>query len=194
MKKTRRRFRPLYGPAVAGTCFLALFATACGSASAPRVASIGTTTTPPKVAVASGSGPLTPGAAANDAEKFAACMRSHGVPNFPAPNIGAGHISIAVNPGLANSPHFKSAQAACQHLIPGKPGPAQISAQDQADYLKAAACMRSHGIAGFPDPVFPGPGDVAVRLPTGMDDNSPRFEAARAICEKLIPQGLPYSS
>jgi hypothetical protein len=31
-------------------------------------------------------------------------------------------------------------------------------------------------------------------LPKGMDSNSPKFEAAREICQKLIPQGLPYSN
>jgi hypothetical protein len=181
-------------PVLAGVFSLTIFAAACGSASAPKVASIGTTTTPPKAAVASSSGPSTHGAAANDADKFVACMRSHGVANFPAPVISPGSIAIRIDPGLANSPHFKSAQAACQHLIPGKPSTPQIGAQQQADYLKAAACMRSHGIAGFPDPVFPAPGDVAFRLPTGMDANSPQFEAAREICEKLIPAGLPYSN
>jgi hypothetical protein len=121
-------------------------------------------------------------------------MHSHGVANFPEPVISPGHISINVDPSLVSSPHFSSAQAACQHLRPGKLGPTQISAQQQTDYLKAAACMRSHGIVGFPDPVFPSVGDVAFRLPAGMDANAPKFEAAREICQKLIPQGLPYSN
>ena len=189
-----RRFWPIFGPVLAGACLLAVGATACGSASAPKVASIGTTTTPAKTTGVAATGPLTAGAAANDAEKFSACMRAHGVANFPAPVISPGHISLNINPTVANSPHFQSAQAACQHLIPGKPGPIQISAQQQADYLKAAACMRSHNIVGFPDPVFPSAGSVEFPLPKGMDSNSPKFEAAREICQKLIPQGLPYSN
>jgi hypothetical protein len=121
-------------------------------------------------------------------------MRAHGVANFPDPVIGPDQVSLHLTPAVASSPHFKSAQAACQHLMPGKPGPLQLSTQQQADYLKAAACMRSHNIVGFPDPVFPSPGNVQFPLPAGMDANSPRFEAAREICEKLIPQGLPYSN
>jgi hypothetical protein len=121
-------------------------------------------------------------------------MRSHGVANFPEPVIGPGQVSLHLTPSVANSPHFKSAQAACQHLMPGNPTPLQFSAQQQADYLKAAACMRSHNIVGFPDPVFSSAGDVQFPLPAGMDANSARFEAARAICQKLIPQGLPYSN
>jgi len=180
---------------LAGACCLAVVATACGSASAPGVASIGTTTTPPKAAavVSNGPPPGGVGKAAGNAEKFAACMRSHGVANFPDPVIGPGQVSIHLTPSVASSPHFTSAQAACQHLLPGKPTAIQFSAQQQADYLKAAACMRSHNIVGFPDPVFPSPGDVQFPLPAGMDANSPRFVAARAICQKLIPQGLPYS-
>jgi hypothetical protein len=121
-------------------------------------------------------------------------MRSHGVADFPDPVIGPGHVSLQLSPKVASSPHFTSAQATCQHLLPGKGTPAQFSAQQQADYLKAAACMRSHNIVGFPDPVFPSPGNVQFPLPAGMDANSARFVAARAICQKLIPQGLPYSN
>jgi hypothetical protein len=186
-----------FWPALAGVFCLAAVASACGSASAPKVASIGTTTTPPKVAAAGGlggNGVPTPGALANDAEKYAACMRSHGVANFPAPIVNGGHISITLNPSIAGSPHFGSAQTACGHLMPGKPTQLQISAKQQADYLKAADCMRSHGIVGFPDPVFPSAGNVQFPLPAGMDDNSAHFVAAREICQKLIPQGLPYSS
>jgi hypothetical protein len=53
--------------------------------------------------------------------------------------------------------------------------------------------MRSHGISGFPDPVFSG-GGVMFPIPTGMDTNAPQFLQARQTCQKLIPAGLPYSS
>ena len=68
----------------------------------------------------------------------------------------------------------------------------QISTQDRADYLKAAACMRNHGIVGFPDPVISG-GNVNFPIPQGMNSNSTQFRRAREICEMLIPAGLPYS-
>ncbi len=68
-----------------------------------------------------------------------------------------------------------------------------MSTHDQADYLKAAECMRSHGIAGFADPVFSG-GNVNFPIPSGMDANSTQFRRAREICELLVPPGLPYSS
>jgi hypothetical protein len=47
--------------------------------------------------------------------KFAQCMRTHGMPNFPDPQLsGAGAIIKSVDP---NSPAFKSAQQACQPLM-----------------------------------------------------------------------------
>jgi hypothetical protein len=133
------------------------------------------------------------GKLAADAEKYVACMRSHGVTNFPAPVIGPGQVSLHLTPSVASSPHFNSAQAVCQRLLPGKPEANQFGTQQQADYLKASACMRSHGIVGFPDPVFSS-GSVKFPIPVGMDANSARFVAAREICQKLIPQGLPYSN
>jgi hypothetical protein len=48
--------------------------------------------------------------------KFAHCMQTHGVPNFPDPtNNGALGIPAGVN---ANSPQFQSAFKACSPLLP----------------------------------------------------------------------------
>jgi hypothetical protein len=52
--------------------------------------------------------------------KFSACMRANGLPKFPDPNPTGG-ISIGRNRGLdPNSPQFKEAQKACEHLLPGE--------------------------------------------------------------------------
>jgi hypothetical protein len=57
-----------------------------------------------------------------DALKFAQCIRSHGAPNFPDPKLSShGDLEMdsgsksSVNP---NSPRFKAAETACQHLLP----------------------------------------------------------------------------
>jgi hypothetical protein len=58
--------------------------------------------------------------------KFSACMRAHGVPNFPDPQFGSGKISIHVGPGNdidPRSPQFQAAQKACASDLPGKAGP-----------------------------------------------------------------------
>jgi hypothetical protein len=81
----------------------------------------------------------------------------------------------------------------CNHLLGGvshqRP---TITAADRVDYLKAAACMRTHGFPGFPDPTFPDNG-VQVAIPPSIDQDSSRFTNAATICTKLIPAGLPYT-
>jgi hypothetical protein len=71
-------------------------------------------------------------------------------------------------------------------------GAEQITAQDQTDYLRAAQCMRTHGVPQFPDPVF-ADGGVNFPVPAGLDTHTPQVLRAIATCRRLIPQGLPYS-
>jgi hypothetical protein len=165
------------------------------------------------VAVAAcGGGPSTPGAGTGPAATaaspsadgstgllaYSSCMRSHGVPNFPDP-ASSGGIPKETGPQLGVSDsQLQAAQNACLHLIP--PGqslsgqPIQtITAQQQQYYLKAAACMRSHGITNFPEPVFQN-GQVEFPLLSHLVDlNSPQFAQAYHVCDKLIPPGLPDS-
>jgi hypothetical protein len=121
---------------------------------------------------------------------FARCVRAHGVPNFPDPDSG-GHFSKQEirQLGVSDS-RLRAASSACQNLAPA--GQAPLTAQQQQDYLRAAACVRSHGIAGFPDPSFSG-GGVHFPIPSGVDPSSPQFTQARHTCQRLIPAGLPYS-
>jgi hypothetical protein len=102
-------------------------------------------------------------------------------------------VAIGINPSIADNPRFKLAQEACGKLLPGGgPGSgstAQISPQEQSQYLKAAACIRAHGIPNFPDPTFSG-GGVHVPQTAGVDPHSPRVRAAEEACQSLIPGGL----
>jgi hypothetical protein len=68
-----------------------------------------------------------------------------------------------------------------------------ITPADRRAYLKAAACIRSHGFPDFPDPAF-GKNTVTFNIPPNIDPNSSQARRAEAICVKLIPQGLPYSN
>jgi len=130
---------------------------------------------------------------------FAGCMRTHGEPNFPEPVFHGRSASIDITPGSGvdpNSPQFTAATTACKHLLPndGKsPGGSTITPADQADYLKGAACMRSHGFPDFPDPTFHD-NTVSFTTTSNIDTNSSQYQSALSICQKLIPAGLPYSS
>jgi hypothetical protein len=68
-----------------------------------------------------------------------------------------------------------------------------ITPAEQADYLRAAACIRAHGFPDFPDPTFQN-GHVRFNIPSSIDTSSPQVKSAQAACVKLIPAGLPYSN
>jgi hypothetical protein len=156
----------------------ALLTAACGGSSS----STGTASSPSAEGTASSPSGLA----------FARCMRSHGIPNFPDPIDSSGHFSKTVLQQLGVSgSRLRAVEDTCQNLLPA--GPPPLTAQDQRDYLRAAACMRSHGVAGFPDPVFSGGSVSFPTPPAGFPTGSPQFIQARQTCERLIPAGLPYS-
>ncbi len=178
---------------------LGVLVTGCGGSSpSGGVASIGshaskTSTTSSTAAGSTGGGESSPG---SQAVAYSACVRAHGVPNFPDPKItthgNEGSVAIAINPSISGNPHFKSAQQACKKLLPGG-GPGgegnhQITPSEQSRYLKAAACIRSHGVPNFPDPTFSG-GGVHIEH-RGLNESSPAFKAAVQACESLIPGGV----
>jgi hypothetical protein len=68
-----------------------------------------------------------------------------------------------------------------------------ITTADRPDYLKAAACIRSHGFPNFPNPTFPN-NTPTFQVPPNIDPNSAQAKRAQKICVKLIPPGLPYSN
>ena len=55
--------------------------------------------------------------------EFAECMRSHGVPNFPDPEVSGGGVKMAVPKGVdPESPTFEKANEACRDLMVGPGG------------------------------------------------------------------------
>jgi hypothetical protein len=163
-----------------------------GSSSTPGVATVSTTTT---ASPSAGGGTQATGLLA-----YASCMRSHGVPNFPDPTGSEGIPKPAVESALneVSKSEFQTAEHECYHLLPageslsGRHSKA-VTAQQQQYYLKAAACMRSHGITNFPDPSFSGGQAEFPMLEHIVDIHSTQFTQAYHICQKLIPAGLPDS-
>ncbi len=166
-----------------------------GVASLPSHASKTSTTssTAPRSAGDSGGGESSPD---SQAVAFSACVRAHGVPDFPDPKVSTHgnsvSVAIAINPAISGNPRFNSAQQACRKLMPGG-GPGgggnqQITPSEQSQYLKAAACIRSHGVPNFPDPTFSG-GGVHIEH-QNLNESSPAFKSAVHACESLIPGGV----
>jgi hypothetical protein len=125
---------------------------------------------------------------------YSRCVRAHGVPNFPDPGSNGQLSKEAIIPAFreVGDSRAKAATYACRNLNPTEQGSPTLTAQEQQDYLKAAACMRSHGITNFPDPTFPG-GTVSFPSLSSIDTKSRQFTQARQTCIKLIPAGLPGS-
>ena len=128
--------------------------------------------------------------------RFAGCMRSHGVPNFPDPGPGGG-IQINSSSGIdPASPAFQSAQSACAKLMPGGGPPrGAASATRKLHLLALAQCIRRHGFTSFPDPTVtpPHPGGASgIGLAFGSPGaflavpqaliQSPGFAQAAAVC------------
>lgn len=129
------------------------------------------------------------------AVRFANCMRAHGVPDFPDPSATGG-IQIPDNSSINPfSPAFKTAQRACRALLPrGGGGPGKASAQQKAQFLALAQCMRAHGVTGFPDPVGSPPSNPSgfsaifglqgafIEIPSTINMQAPTFRRAMAAC------------
>jgi hypothetical protein len=167
-----------------------LLAAGCGGSSGgAKVAQIGTTSTTKNGGSSNSSDSGNPTA-------YSACMRSHGVGNFPDPDSkGRIKVTSGVGPGGqktgvdVNSPQFDRARKACQKLQPngGRPTAAQ-QAKEQQQALKFAQCMRSHGVSKFPDPKPGGAFSLGTKS-GGVDPNTPQFQAAQKTCQKLVPGG-----
>jgi hypothetical protein len=75
-------------------------------------------------------------------------------------------------------------------------GGATAKANGGADEAKLEAysvCMRSHGVPSFPDPASGPNGGFGFQIKggpgTGLDPNSPTFQAADNKCKSLLPNG-----
>jgi hypothetical protein len=185
--------------AVLGCAFAgALLASGCGGSSpSASVAHLAATTTSRP---AKGSTTNNNNGSGNNNDSplaYAQCMRAHGVPDFPDPNGQGGFTFQGGQEGDLgpDSPAFQQANQDCQQITPVSgvghgPSPAQIAhAQTQA--LKFSECMRSHGVADFPDPVFhSGGGGISISIKGGpgsdLTPNAPTFQAAQQACQHVL--------
>ena len=172
------------------SALLGVVAAGCGGSKSPSVASLGpaATTTTSGASLAPGGGGLPKGSTA-DFVKFAHCMQQHGI----QAEVGQGGHGISINGGSPNSPQFQSAIDACRKDLPGG-GPPQLTPAEQAEYAKAmarfAACMRTHGVPGFPDPNAQGmftPGEFEKLDPTASFFQS-AFKACGSLQGKVGPR------
>jgi hypothetical protein len=135
----------------------------------------------------------TPGA--NRLVGFSQCMRANGVPSFPDPqHYTGGNAKLTIHVYQSSSPHFDAAMSACNHLLPSGPGGSQQTAAQLraqlADELSFAKCMRSHGVAHFPDPTAQGQLSVQMVEAQGIDVHSPTVLRVVQACLPASHGGL----
>jgi hypothetical protein len=123
--------------------------------------------------------------------RFSACMRTHGVSNFPDPKVktsaGSTSVAIAINPSISGQPAFKSAQKACRHIL-GKPGSAGAERNSPARVralIAFARCLRSHGFPNFPDPNANGELSEQTIAKSGINFQTPALLTAGQRCASV---------
>jgi hypothetical protein len=166
---------------------------ACGGPSTPVVATGSATTTSTTLSSDYGE------TGATGLLAYSACVRSHGVANFPDPT-GNGGIPKETPQQLGVDPsQLEAAQNDCKHLLPAGGTPSgtneqTITVAQQQYYLRVTACMHSHGVTDFPEPSFFANSVEFQGLGHLPGVNSSLFKQSFDICARLIPHDLPYGN
>jgi hypothetical protein len=140
-------------------------------------------------------------ASSPSAVAYSHCMRSHGVPNYPDPvSDGALPKGDAQQFGVGSS-QLQAAESDCQHLYPANDGaiqqcettgdcPQAVVQQALNIMREYAQCLRSHGVARWPDPTLDSQGrpffDVSAAGLSHQYTHSPAFESKDSECERLV--------
>jgi hypothetical protein len=92
------------------------------------------------------------------------------------------YLGNSFNP---NTPIFQAAERACQEYAVGLATrvTAAGAAKVEAEQLRYAQCMRTHGVSDFPDPSANG----GFTIPNSADQNSSFFQGAERACKNLLP-------
>lgn len=150
-------------------------------------------------ACGSSSKPHRTGSSAYNADvKIAACMRSHGVSNFPDPSAGVagqgaggfsiqrtvGSSSVQINGVSVGGPAYQSAAKTCG--LSAAVGARPLSEAQKQGMIAKAQCMRTHGVPNFPDPFFgPGGRGSGIHLPPGFNSQAPAVLRAAKTCASV---------
>jgi hypothetical protein len=121
-------------------------------------------------------------------------MRSHGVANFPDPEIGGELPKSQVARLAAGNPAFAASHRACAHLLPNSNQPSQAQVQQAWNDMRIfARCMRSHGVPNWPDPTFTSAQDHRpfFNTPANIDPNAPLITTRIASCRHVMHPNNP---
>jgi hypothetical protein len=167
------KLRPL-----AALALVALIGAGCGS-SAGTSGTAGTTTTS---ATTASTNKLS---AHDKAVKFAECIRSHGVRDFPDPNAKNDfEYGVSVSATV-----WAKAVNACKSLQPPGSLSSKRDPKQQSASLRFAACIRANGVKDFPDPVNGEPVINTYKIPSSNKPGGMTIlNAAIAKCKSGLEQ------
>jgi hypothetical protein len=169
-----RKLRPL-----AALTMVALIGAGCSNGSAEN----GSTGT----AGSSGTSANKKLAAQDKAVRFAACIRAHGVRDFPDPNAkGDFDYGVSVTPAV-----WKRATTACKDLQPPGTLSAKRTPKQQSASLRFAQCIRANGVKDFPDPVNGEPVIDTYKIPSsnrpgGMTILNAAVQKCRSVMREAV--------
>jgi hypothetical protein len=116
---------------------------------------------------------------------LARCVRAHGLPGFPDPEVGSDGVArfpdSAPRVPLAAR---QACQAAAARIPPGYTTTTPVSSGDFQKLLQLARCIRSHGIPDWPDPNPLGEFPINARIESG---GKRLFVPAVHACARLNP-------
>ena len=127
--------------------------------------------------------------AAEQARRYAQCIRDNGAPDFPDPDAN-GQFRGASHEQQAN-PKFQAALQACRNLAPGGTHEQDVGSPAFVEQArKFAQCIRDNGVPDFPDP---GP-DGTFRGASHEQQGDPKLQAAMQTCQSKLPGGGAHES
>jgi hypothetical protein len=147
----------------------------------------------------SASGATRSGSTQNRALAYATCLRTTGVPTWPDPNSSGvfDKSKLTLQQLGVSSSQLQAAQTACQRLLPngGEPPNQAGLRKTEHDALTFARCMRSHGVANWPDYTVRGGTPLFDLHGTTIAPNSPLIVAKELSCTSLLHlSGSPPTS
>jgi hypothetical protein len=144
---------------------------------------------------------------------YSACMRSHGVPNYPDPDSSGQLPKPDAHRLGVSSSQLQATQQACQHLLPNTGRainagsvqqcmmaddcPQALVQQVLTEERGFAQCMRSHGVPNWPDPITDSQGRPVFAISISKDGFNPYSKPIWAKgnqCAHLMPDlpGAPF--
>ena len=156
----------------AAGALLAFLVAACGSSGSSSGASAGSLNQRSTVAL----------------RDLARCVRAHGMPSFPDPQIGSdGHPSFPDNAPRIPYPIQQTCRAVAAQIPADYTATTPVSTSDFQKLARLARCIRSHGVVDWPDPNPLGQFPIGKRLQQG---GKRLFYRALHACARLNPNPI----